>query len=129
MSFVDLPLVGLQPWQMGITKAGDPVRRHRHDQGAGLPDQLDGLQRQPVHQVEVQIFDAGRAQAVHRGIDHGKRLKPAYRDLNQRVDVLNAEACTVDADIHQPIGEFRRDVARIKLDGVLEALVKRKPTA
>jgi hypothetical protein len=63
-----------------------------------------------------------------------ERLEPADRDLDQRVDVLNAEACTVDADIHQAIGEFRRDVARIKFDGVfealvIEALVKGKPAA
>ena len=54
--------------------------------------------RQAVHQIEVDAADAGRAQPVHRALDHRERLPAVDRPLHLRIDVLHAEACAIDAD-------------------------------
>ena len=83
---VNPPLVGLQPRQMGIAEAGDPVRRQRHDQRAGLADRIrrsaaaartSGRSSDFRMPAERRRFDGG---LDHRAAAEAGRSRPAPAD-------------------------------------------------
>ena len=106
---------------MGVAVTGDTIRREHRDDLAGLAQRGDGLQRQAVDQVEIQIANAGSPQSQHGRFDIPHRLPPPDRRLNQRIDVLHAEAGAVDTKLLQARRQQRRHVPGIELDGVFEA--------
>ena len=94
------------------------------DDLACLAQRFDGLQRQSVDQVEIQIADISGAEPHHRRLDVPHRLQAADRRLNQRIDVLHAETRSGNAQLLQAHRQRWRHVSRIEFDRVLVVLLK-----
>ena len=116
---IDQPLVRLEPRDMRIAEDRQPRRRQRRGlrrRGAHIGERLA---RKAVHQVEVDGSDPRLAQHRHAGGDHGERLHAADRFLHVEVEILHAQAGTVDAGGGECRHQRLVHGARIKLDGML----------
>ena len=113
---VDRLLVRPHPGHMRVAEDRDPVGAEPGGEaGAGL-HMRDGLPRQPVHQVQVDAADPRGAQPLHRARDRFRRLRPPDPGLDLRRDVLNAQACPVEAHPGQGAGQRFVQQARVELD-------------
>jgi hypothetical protein len=121
LRLVDQLLMRLHPRHVRVAEQRH-VRRFQargpfdHRQYLGL-----GLQRQPVHQVEVDVLDTVPAQPPHDTRDHRERLQAVDRALHIRIEVLHADRGAVDAGRGQRRDVLLRRVPRVEFDRDLGA--------
>ena len=113
---VDEALVTLHPRNMRIAKERNPTGRQRQHTSDGVPHALDRLFRQSVHEIDIDLANAGAVQPLDGACRFGERLDPVDRLLNLGIDVLNAEAGSRHAGARQRLNLGPRKPARIDLD-------------
>jgi hypothetical protein len=113
---VDAPLRLEHLGQMRVAVDGDPVGTGGDHGVEGPRESARRLSRQAVDQIDVD-----RAQTVPTaGVDDRKRfldgLHAVHRRLYRRVEILDAEACAVEADRRKLAHIAGGNRARIELD-------------
>ena len=103
---------------MGVAEQRQPLRMQRSGEFRAAGGVARGLLGQAVHQIEIEVFDAGLAQPVGGALDQFERLHPADGVLHMRAGILHAEAGAVDADGFERAHQRLVEPARIEFDGV-----------
>ena len=120
--------------QVGIAVGGDAVRTQGDDLVEGGIEAGHRLQRQAVDQVDAHRFEARLPGGVHQGDDILLALHAVDRLLHVEVEVLDAEAQAVEAQVMELVDLLGGHGARIHLQGELalggrsevEGLVQRR---
>ncbi len=86
----------------------------------------DRLLGQAVDQVDADGVEAELARFADQPQRVGYGLDAVHRFLHGRVEVLDAEAAAIEADAIQIAQGVGRDRARVELDRILAAFVRRK---
>jgi hypothetical protein len=121
LRLVDEPLVRLHPRYVRVAEQRHARRLQAHgaiDHRRHLPL---GLQRQSVHQIEVDLRETVPAQPADDALDHREWLQAVDRALHVRIEVLHADRGAVDAGGGQRRNVLLGGVARIELDRDLGA--------
>jgi hypothetical protein len=77
----------------------------------------DGLMRQSVDQIEIDVVDAGSSEICRHGGGLLETLYPMDGALDDRIEALHTEAHPIDASIGQRIDHRVGKRARVYLDG------------
>jgi len=104
---------------MSIAEQGDARRRERRRELRAADHVADGLPRQAVHQIDIDVSDADHPRGIDRRLDLLERLNAADGLLHMGREILGTEARARDADPAEGRGELRRHTARIEFDRVL----------
>ena len=94
-------LVTLHPWHVGVAEQRDPVGPECERALGRIGDGGHSLMRQPVHQIEIDMDDAGLTQSIGGACGLPEALPAADRFLHARLEILHAEAGAIDAHIGQ----------------------------
>ncbi len=109
---------------MGVSVERDPVRAQRSHLLDGARQRIRRLQRQAVDQVGVDRFEADLARGLHQLRNLLVRLDAMHGLLDERVEVLHAEAQTVEAERCQMREPLPAHGARVDLDRNFGSLQK-----
>jgi hypothetical protein len=116
-------LVTLHPRHVGVAEQRDPVGSERERALGRVDDGGHGLIGQPVHQIEIDMDDAGLTQSIGGASGLPEALPAADRFLHARLEILHAEAGAIDAHIGQRGDvlarqrtwiDFDRDLGRVR---------------
>ena len=117
-TLVDAPLIGLQARHMGVAVAGDAIRRQRRHDLAGLAERGDGLQRQAVDQVEIQVLmPAARNRATAASTSCIGCQRPIAA-CTSGLTSCTPRLARLTPSFLQALRQMPRYISRIELDGV-----------
>ena len=100
---------------MRIAEHRQPVGPKRKRRLKRRCERVDGLERQPVHQIEIDRRHAGRAQAGDGARNHLGRLNTPDRGLDGGIEGLYAQADASNAIAGERGGPVPLEAARIDL--------------
>jgi hypothetical protein len=120
---IQLPLCLEHLRQVRVRVHGEAVGLGREHRVECLGETLEVLLRQPVDQVDAHRVEAELARLADQPQRVRNGLDAVHRLLHQRVEVLDAEAATVESDVGEVAQRVARDGTRVELDRVLASRV------